>query len=57
VRAGERYELWVDNWSLRSSAFVIRHFITAAASASSSAVSEASIAPRPSIRKSRIAPR
>jgi predicted phage tail protein len=27
VRAGERYALWIDNWSNRSSAYMIQHLI------------------------------
>ena len=59
VRAGERYELWVDNWSPRASAFVIQHFIMASAleSPESAQEGEAGLFAPPAIKKSRIAPR
>lgn len=59
VHAGERYELWVDNWSPRASLFLIQHFIMASAveSLESAQEGEASLFASPVIKKARIAPR
>jgi predicted RNA-binding protein with TRAM domain len=58
VRAGETYELWVDNWSNRGSAFVIQHSIRAS-DGSALTLDESHVAAvrLPRILKSRSAPR
>jgi hypothetical protein len=59
VSAGERYELWVDNWSTRPSAFMIQHLIMGLDGAASASLleSEGGVFGPPLIKKSRTPPR